>query len=57
MPAGLDFENGTIDEQAMPQAVSVVLPENIEINNTDISINSDINNETIPKVKQDVFVF
>ena len=57
LSAGFDFENGTIDEQALPQAVNVVLPEDIEINNTDISINSDINNETIPKVNQDVFVF
>ncbi len=57
LPAGLDFENGTIDVQAMPQAVNVVLPEDIEINNTDSSINSDINIETIPEVKLDVFVF
>lgn len=59
LSAGLDFENGTIDEQALPQAVNVVLPENIEINNTDSSINRAINNSeieetviAIPEVKE-----
>lgn len=59
LPTGLDFKNGTTGEQAMPQAVNVVLPEDIEINNTDISINSDINNSeieetviAIPEVKE-----
>ena len=59
LSAGLDFENGTIAEQAMPQAVNVVLPEDIEINNTDSSINRAINNSeieetviAIPEVKE-----
>lgn len=49
LSAGLVFENCTTGEQAMPQAVNVVLPEDIEINNIDISINSDINNSEIEK--------
>ena len=59
LSAGFHFENSTIAEQAMPQAVNVVLPEDIEINNTDSSINSDINNSeieetviAIPEVKE-----
>ena len=49
LSAGFNFENGTIDEQAMPQAVNVVLPEDIEIYNTDSSINRVINNSEIEK--------
>lgn len=57
LAVGFNFENDTIDEQAMPQAANAVLAENIEINNTDSSINSEINTETVPVVKEATFVF
>ena len=53
LSVGLDFENGTVDEQAIPQAVNVVLPEDIEINNTDVSTNIVINKDDKPEEKRD----
>ncbi|MPL90663.1 hypothetical protein SDC9_36717 [bioreactor metagenome] len=55
LPAGFSFENDTIAEQAMPQTVNVVLPEDIEINNTDISTNRAINNGEI-KIEEETVI-
>lgn len=57
-PAGYDFEKCTADELPQPQTDNIVLAEDIEINNTDNSINSVINREkeevpiVVPKVRE-----
>lgn len=54
---GLAIENCTSDGQPLPQDGNIVLPENIEINNTDISTNMAINKGLSPEEKGDSGIY